>query len=198
MVSRFNRRLVLLLREHGLAIHPTPKAAFTSIKTATMTAKGLRGRPAFPHMKTWEAVPSDFVRVASIRHPVKRAVSAWVNGVASRPRRFSQGLYAAGMRPGMEFERFVEILSEGFPDDHHVAPLVDLLAPAGEVRLLRVENLGEDWAKLRKRYPVLGVLPHLNASAPDLARRAFKETKLIERLHEIYRADLKEYGYETI
>jgi len=199
-VSAENRRLVFIFPSHKLAIHCTPKAGFTSMKTACMATLGLTGSARGKGLLlTWEEVPDDYVAVASVRHPVDRAISLWVNGVRDQPRRFSPGLAAIGIHPGMGFRDFVERLADGWPDDHHAAPQSTLFDPWADcghtLRLLKFNKLGTEWEKLRKDYPLLAGLPHMNMSDPSAKRSAYSDLESIDILKCLYSRDMEEFGF---
>lgn len=106
-------------------------------------------------------------RVAVIRHPVDRAVSAWRHGTTVNDGSVFRG---PGIRPHMPWAEFVDAIcatSDADSNFHYRSQSDEIFVDRMPDRLLRVDTLVEDWKALSKmlNWPVVE-MRQLNRTEP--------------------------------
>lgn len=187
-VSR--RRLWFLFEEHGIAIHATPKVAATSIRNACLQAKGIQAKPvadkqreAFRFLRATEELPEDTRRIATVRHPVDRAISTWRDKCMGDGR-MPQGMKEAGIHKGMDLDSYIRRL--WVCRDVHTVPMSRLFP--GSIPVVMYEHLDHMWEWMRSQVPDLPSLPVSNVSSHP---RPPVPPRTEEALRDFYAEDIQ-------
>lgn len=159
--------MYLLDEPHRLLWVPVSRCASSSLKYA-----GAGGQPITQDEAVAYSYLSEWVTIASVRHPCDRFVSAMWSVMGTRT--------------------VDDVLSE-WPLDRHIAPLWSWFAGLNITRFIRFERLASDWDELRSDYPHLDALPHRQRglSRPVGWRDAYDW----EKISPLYRPDFERFGY---
>jgi hypothetical protein len=146
-------------------------------------------------------------RFATVRHPATRLWSAWQSKLLLREPRFVDAFGDQPWFPRVpeeppdlveDFRRFVLALADGTVEDVHWAVQHDLVAQLPLTHIGRVERLHDTLALLRahvsdERWPSTPLRE--NRAPLSMPQDAYDEGAA-EVLHERYRADFDEFGYD--
>jgi sulfotransferase famil protein len=152
-------------------------------------------------------VEEGWLRFATVRHPATRLWSAWQSKVLLREPRFVESFGDEPWFPRIpkepadiveDFRRFVTALADGTVEDVHWAVQHDLVRQLPLSHVGRVERLDDTLALLRDhvsedRWPV--ATPHQNRAPLPMPPGAYDDAAAAA-LHERYRADFDEFGYD--
>jgi hypothetical protein len=187
-----------------------PKAACTSVKQALLPAFGincpedgpavhrvLRKSPA-RIAKRKLATPdlADLYRFSFVRNPFDRLVSAYYSKISEHRTVLSNEQF----RGGMSFEEFAEAACE-IPDesaDQHVRSQWTFLDGVRMDFVGRLENMGEDYARVAGVLGVSPILPHSNHATRPHDKKSYRnhyDEELARKVGERYRGDLEAFGY---
>lgn len=167
-----------------LRVHHAPKVASASISAAM---HGAYTQHAFSD----EAGPE--YRWGVVRHPLDRLVSAWAFFCRDGRIRNQPGLFVIGYEDGMRFVEFLRLALVRHNDNNHTRFQACFLGPHKFDRLGRFENLGDEWAALRKRFPVItrDIPWHHKTNHPDW--RDMYDTEVKRYAELVFAADLALY-----
>ena len=110
-----------------------------------------------------------------------------------------------GLRHGMAFNEFIEIVCKADPDsmDNHVRPQAEMLLCANKLVpkfVGRMEHMNDHWRRLRRRMkleglPTLGAIPQKNVRREGRSdiRVLFHSAALIDKVIERYEEDFKHF-----
>lgn len=142
---------------------------------------------------------------AFVRNPFDRVVSLYKNKFRSLKNFDVEGFlytdYLNGVfHPQMSFTDFVEVLVM-IPDrlaDRHFKSQFCMIyeVPGVNVSFIgKFEHLAQDFEELRKSFPQLGVLPHLNRSPSNIDYRSYYNRRTVQLIADRYRQDIEHFGY---
>ena len=206
-----------ILPKEKLAFVAIPKNAGTSIRVAFGIAQGFVRQGEIVKKvssKPWPGVGSKaeiealrnsgFLRFCVSRNPWERLVSCWQQKIMNRSsssftwKTKNHGLFHAHM----DFPSFVEA-ALSVPEEkanRHYRSQVGFIMHKDTVlvdRILRFENLEEDWECLRKEYD-LPALPHYKqTSSAESYQRIYSEyPEIKEQVASRYARDIEFFGYD--
>ncbi|REC57810.1 hypothetical protein DRV84_06465 [Rhodosalinus sediminis] len=212
--------MAVILPQFDLFYAPVPKVACTSLKLLFFSAEN--GRPFEPfvvngrtrhihnaayattlHADLPLARLADMHRVAVIRDPVERLISAYRNRVRnhrelareSAPAKFAK----TGLDPDPDLGTFVDRLEDyaalSPSIHHHTRPMVDFLGPdpGWFSELYTLAELDRFLADMRARTGQPLTLPHVQTGGPKLDAGALTAAQL-RKLRDVYAADYKAFG----
>jgi len=201
-----------ILPKEKLAFVAIPKNAGTSIRGAFGIAQGFVRQGEIVkkvYSKPWPGVGSKaeiealrnsgFLRFCVSRNPWERLVSCWQSKITNDTfLRKTPGLFHAHM----DFPSFVEA-AFSVPDkkaNRHYRSQMEFIMHKDTVlvdRILRFENLEEDWEGLRKEYD-LPALPHYKQTNAAVSyQRIYSEyPELKEQVASRYARDIEFFGYD--
>jgi len=185
-----------------------PKVACTSIKQALLPAFGVEwqegDRTVHNSLRKSKARVSkrtlsrprfrNAYRFSFVRNPFDRVVSAYFSKVKNTRRNL---LRQPGVYTGMPFGEFVEVVCAA-PDgeaDQHIRSQWTFLDGVRMDFVGRMENMGDDWARVVGAIGVPPDLPHANRSGAREGYRYFYDDELARKVAERYRDDLEMFGY---
>lgn len=212
--------MAVILPQFDLFYAPVPKVACTSLKLMFFEAENGRpfepfvvnGRPRHIHNAAYAAtlhadLPlarlTDMHRVAVIRDPIERLISAYRNRVRHHrelaheraPARFAE----TGLAPDPDLGTFVDRL-EDYADlsasiHHHTRPMVDFLGtdPAWFSEIYTLAELDRFLADMRARTGQPLTLPHVQTGGPKLDMDALTPAQR-RKLRGFYAADYAAFG----
>ncbi len=138
------------------------KCASNTIKNYIRQLNGHNLRYLRPHeMNNFPMVP----KIAVVRHPVDRVISAWKHGTQGDDLRY---MNMVGAKPWMSWDDFVDRVCSEWTDancnPHFRSYSLELMSHEfGYSDLLRVETLKSDWLHLSNKYGWRDVvIKHLN------------------------------------
>lgn len=187
-----------------------PKAACTSVKRALLPAFGIdppedglsvhrilrksSARIAKPKLATPDL--ADLYRFSFVRNPFDRLVSAYYSKITEHNTLLSNEQF----RAGMSFEEFAEVACR-IPDesvDWHVRSQWTFLEGVRMDFVGRLENMGEDFARVTGVLGVSPTLPHSNHRTRPDGKKSYRDhydEELARKVGERYRSDLEAFGY---
>lgn len=201
-----------IIPEKKLAFVAIPKNAGTSIRVAFGVAQGFVNagdEVVKAHSRPWPGVRSKskilklkkrgYLRFCVARNPWERFVSCWKNKHSDESfLRKTDGLF----QPGMDFPSFLEA-AFSVPDEkanRHYQSQVHFIHHGDELlvdRILRFENLIEDWKEMQAEFDLPG-LPHYKHSGASQSWLNCYENYpwAKERVAQRYARDIAFFGYE--
>ena len=173
-----------LARQHGLAYLQVPKVACTSVKIALALLNrpelraALSAKPTeiHSHLDWNDIVPpgnpalGKLFRFTFVRHPLVRFVSFYENKILKPPGgEMHEAMVRAGFTAGMAFEEVLERVERTPVEalDPHIVPQSFIVFEGDKPRaefIGRMENFGEDLAKVEARTGVKLEIGHHNRS----------------------------------
>ena len=185
----------IVIHKHQCCIMMNAKCMTSTIRATVLPEFG-EPRLSMAFSGPLHDVPSHYLLVAFIRHPINRAKSAWKFLLRDR--------IADSMKPfgvfqkGMPFDEYVKAISK-ISDSNansHFASQVYRLIRNGEYLpdiTVRMERLKEEWPKARDALKAKGLsflpdtLPHWNRTKGDVSMDAYTLGLLRER----YKTDIE-------
>ena len=200
----------LVLPNGRVAYMAIPKAANTAIKTELLRTEGRATNNPHAHNhfnyvgREYLASRRDHIFIFTfVRNPYDRIESCWRDKVCGR--RFHQPFSLFGIRSGMSFDDFIELVWEtpdGRSEQHFRSQAHELISGCQMVPhfIGRCENMAEDWSSLGQKLREMGIataaaLPLQNESTghdPGWTR------KIRNMVTERYAADFSNFGYEVL
>lgn len=178
-----------------------PKVANTSIKVALANWSGKHfdvgpNGPLVHHGGLFNYVPIKDLRkykqpkYGFVRDPWSRLVSCYRNKIEGKG---AMQLANWNMRRGMPFEEFLTAIQRKWGNfNHHWAPC-NLWAVFADVdKVIKFENLGEEWKKLQGTYG-LPDLPIHNKTGADQAWRHYFTPTTFELVRDLYKEDVNKW-----
>jgi hypothetical protein len=146
-------------------------------------------------------------RFATVRHPATRVWSAWQSKLLLREPRFVEAFGEEPWFPRLptepdglieDFRRFVKALASGGVEDVHWSVQHDLVRQLPLTHVGHVEQLGDTLTLLRRHVPAdrWPTTPSRQNRAPLPVPAGAYDEEATQVLHERYRADFEEFGYD--
>ncbi|MDA7429585.1 sulfotransferase family 2 domain-containing protein [Primorskyibacter aestuariivivens] len=212
--------MTVILHQHRLFYAAVPKVACTSLKHMFFEAENgfafqdyqANGQDkhihnaAYPTMLRTEYPENqiaDFLRVAVIRNPIRRLLSAYGNRVVLH-RELSEekagpALQRLGLSPDPDLDSFVDNL-EAYAEahasiHHHIRPMVDFLGsdPGYFHHFYRLDAMPRFMEKINTHMGTNFKLARMQTGGPKLLPNVLSEER-IARLHAFYHQDFDAFG----
>ena len=206
----------LVIEAAGVAYLVMPKAACTSIKRSMVFAAegeavannfAERRRAIAELMVRGKVKGADKMYLFTyVRNPFARLVSAYINKFEDMEKIRRSGFlydeYLGGyLKLSDSFEEFVRKIAK-IPDrvcDRHFMSqsyLIDCLAPHKPQDIFKLEEIGESYPSLVKRFGFSN-LEFANSSAKYDYRDYYKSKEILDIVLNRYREDVERFGYES-
>ena len=172
----------------GLRVHLIPKNAHSNIALAIGDRQiGTR------HDVSEE---SDDKRLAVIRHPLDRIVSAYEFFCHTRVELpFNDGMKVLGYKREMTFDEFLEHLLENYEKNVHTQKQVDFIGGQEIDYLIPIEKLAEFWPTIEKEFnlPALSE-KHANRSAVEKPWASYYTEESRAKAEHVFKEDVELYN----
>lgn len=169
----------------GLRVHGAPKCASDGV---TRAMQGLPG-----HSRERVDDPGPEYRFGIVRHPLSRLVSGWAFFCKDGRLHNQPTLRQIGYAAHMPFWRFLEVSLANHWRNQHTRQQVDFIGSQPFDRIVRLENLTKEWARLREKFPDLRDIGLQNTSTHGEWEQYYTNKRLKRRAETIYAADMALY-----
>lgn len=212
--------MTVILPKHKLFYAAVPKVACTTLKHMFFKAENgfafrdytANGEEKHIHNAAYETILrssfpdkriADFLRVAVIRNPVRRLLSAYSNRVVAHRELSEQkagpALKRLGLAPNPDLNTFIDHL-EAYSSahesiHHHTRPMVDFLGsdPGYFTHIYRLDGLSNFMTDINAHMGTKYKLARLQTGGPKLLPNVLSRDQII-RLENYYHADYAAFG----